>query len=81
MALPDICRTEHYAMSTFTQDLPNGKYTVRLHFAETNDIPHAHKRGRITCQKTCGIFGPLGRRSRSPQIKCRKSAVHPRDPF
>ena len=32
---PSIYRTEHYDMSGFSYKLPNGKYTVRLHFAET----------------------------------------------
>jgi len=32
---PSIYRTEHYSMTGFTQKLPNGKYTVKLHFAET----------------------------------------------
>jgi hypothetical protein len=30
-----IYRSERYSMSAFTQPLPNGKYTVKLHFAET----------------------------------------------
>jgi hypothetical protein len=30
-----IYRTEHYGMTSFSQSLPNGKYTVKLHFAET----------------------------------------------
>jgi alpha-galactosidase len=30
-----IYRTEHYGMSAFSYPLPNGKYTVKLHFAET----------------------------------------------
>ncbi len=29
--------TEHYSMDSFTQRLPNGKYVVKLHFAETFD--------------------------------------------
>ena len=32
---PAIYRTEHYSMTSFSQPLPNGKYTVKLHFAET----------------------------------------------
>ena len=32
---PAIYRTEHYGMTSFSQKLPNGKYTVKLHFAET----------------------------------------------
>jgi hypothetical protein len=32
-----IYRTEHYGMTSFSQSLPNGKYTVKLHFAETYD--------------------------------------------
>jgi gluconolactonase len=27
--------SEHYSMSSFSRELPNGKYTVKLHFAET----------------------------------------------
>lgn len=30
-----LYRTEHYSMDSFTRALPNGKYTVKLHFAET----------------------------------------------
>ena len=30
-----IYRTEHWGMSDFSQPVPNGKYTVKLHFAET----------------------------------------------
>jgi hypothetical protein len=32
---PAIYRTEHFGMSAFSYKLPNGKYTVKLHFAET----------------------------------------------
>jgi hypothetical protein len=42
---PGIYRTEHWGMSSFSQPLPNGKYVVKLHFAETYD----------------GIEGPGGR--------------------
>ncbi|HKI68137.1 MAG TPA: malectin domain-containing carbohydrate-binding protein [Verrucomicrobiae bacterium] len=34
---PVIYRTEHYEMSSFSHKLPNGKYTVKFHFAETYD--------------------------------------------
>jgi hypothetical protein len=30
-----LYRTEHWGMSSFSQPLPNGKYVVKLHFAET----------------------------------------------
>lgn len=30
-----IYRTEHWGMESFSQSLPNGKYMVKLHFAET----------------------------------------------
>ncbi|MDD5139563.1 MAG: malectin [Verrucomicrobiales bacterium] len=40
-----IYRSEHWGMSSFSQPLPNGKYVVKLHFAETYD----------------GISGPEGR--------------------
>lgn len=33
----DLYRSERYSMESFSQDLPNGKYQVRLHFAETFD--------------------------------------------
>ncbi len=33
--LQGVYRTEHYSMESFTQALPNGNYTVKLHFAET----------------------------------------------
>jgi endoglucanase len=32
---PKIYQTEHYSMDAFKAEVPNGKYTVRLHFAET----------------------------------------------
>jgi hypothetical protein len=32
---PGLYRTEHWGMTSFSQALPNGKYTVKLHFAET----------------------------------------------
>lgn len=35
VAFPRIFRTERYSMSAYEFNLPNGKYTVRLHFAET----------------------------------------------
>jgi endoglucanase len=33
--IPSVYRTEHYSMDGFSYKLPNGKYTVKLHFAET----------------------------------------------
>ena len=30
-----LYRTEHYDMNSFSQTIPNGKYIVKLHFAET----------------------------------------------
>lgn len=30
-----VYQSEHYSMSAFSQPVPNGKYTVMLHFAET----------------------------------------------
>lgn len=35
VAFPEIFRRERYGMSAYEFNLPNGKYTVRLHFAET----------------------------------------------
>jgi enterochelin esterase-like enzyme len=35
VAFRQIFRTERYSMSAYEFSLPNGKYTVRLHFAET----------------------------------------------
>jgi hypothetical protein len=32
---PDIYRTERYSMTSFAQEVPNGRYVVNLHFAET----------------------------------------------
>ncbi len=32
---PSLYRTEHYDMTSFSENVPNGKYTVKLHFAET----------------------------------------------
>lgn len=34
-AIPSLYRAERYSMSSFTWKLPNGKYTVKLHFCET----------------------------------------------
>ncbi len=40
-----IYRTERYGMSSFSYQLPNGKYIVKLHFAETyEDITGAGQR-------------------------------------
>jgi hypothetical protein len=32
---PSIYTAERYSMTSFKQEVPNGKYTVKLHFAET----------------------------------------------
>lgn len=32
---PEIYKSEHYSMTAFSRPVPNGKYTVKLHFAET----------------------------------------------
>ncbi len=32
---PDLYRAERYSMDSFSWPVPNGKYTVKLHFAET----------------------------------------------
>ena len=32
---PDLYRAEHYSMDSFSWSVPNGKYVVKLHFAET----------------------------------------------
>ena len=32
---PSLYRAERYSMTKFSHNLPNGKYTVKLHFAET----------------------------------------------
>jgi Malectin domain len=32
---PAIYQSEHYGMTSFSRPVPNGKYTVKLHFAET----------------------------------------------
>ena len=32
---PGLYRTEHYSMDSFSAKIPNGKYIVKLHFAET----------------------------------------------
>ena len=34
---PELYRTEHYGMTAFSYPVPNGKYIVKLHFAETFD--------------------------------------------
>jgi len=35
--MPDFYRTEHYDMTSWSTDLPNGAYTVNLYFCETFD--------------------------------------------
>jgi len=42
-----IYQTEHYAMTGFKAEVPNGKYTVRLHFAETNSKLSKTPGGRV----------------------------------
>ena len=32
---PGLYRSEHYSMNSFSCKIPNGKYTAKLHFAET----------------------------------------------
>jgi endoglucanase len=32
---PEVYKSEHYSMTSFSRPVPNGKYTVKLHFAET----------------------------------------------
>ena len=32
---PGLYRNEHYSMDSFSVKIPNGKYVVKLHFAET----------------------------------------------
>jgi hypothetical protein len=34
---PRIYQTEHFSMTDFIAEVPNGTYTVRMHFAETYD--------------------------------------------
>ena len=34
---PALYRTERYGMTSFSYPVPNGQYTVKLHFAETFD--------------------------------------------
>jgi len=34
---PALYRSEHYSMTSFSYPVPNGKYIVKLHFAETYD--------------------------------------------
>jgi hypothetical protein len=34
---PRLYQSERYSMTKFSRELPNGKYTVRLHFCETYD--------------------------------------------
>ncbi|HMO84945.1 MAG TPA: SMP-30/gluconolactonase/LRE family protein [Lacipirellulaceae bacterium] len=41
----ELYRAERYSMDSFTRELPNGSYRVRLHFAETYE----------------GVYGPGGR--------------------
>lgn len=42
---PEVYRTERYSLMAYRFDVPNGKYTVRLHFCETyEDIKAAGDR-------------------------------------
>jgi hypothetical protein len=41
---PEVYQTERYGMSLWRTELPNGNYTVRLHFAETS--PSVSKAGQ-----------------------------------
>lgn len=42
---PELFHSEHYGMTAFSQPLPNGKYTVKLYFAETyEDVKGAGER-------------------------------------
>jgi endoglucanase len=42
---PSVYQAERYSMTKFSQSLPNGKYVVKLHFAETfEDITEAGQR-------------------------------------
>ncbi len=34
---PELYRAEHYSMDSFSWQIPNGKYVVKLHFCETFD--------------------------------------------
>lgn len=34
---PELYRSEHYGMAGFSCPVPNGRYVVKLHFAETFD--------------------------------------------
>jgi hypothetical protein len=42
-----IYQTEHYAMTGFKAEVPQGKHTVRLHFAETNPKMSKTPGGRV----------------------------------
>jgi hypothetical protein len=33
--VPELYRSEHYSMNSFSCEVPNGKYLAKLHFAET----------------------------------------------
>jgi hypothetical protein len=33
--VPELYRSEHYSMNSFSWEVPNGKYLAKLHFAET----------------------------------------------
>lgn len=43
---PELYRTERYAMSGFTRQVPNGRYAVELHFCETYHPNLAAARGK-----------------------------------
>jgi endoglucanase len=63
---PAIYRTEHWGMSEFAYAVPNGKYVVKLHFAETFEEITA-KGGRVfsldvggTAIKNLDVFAEAG---------------------
>ena len=46
---PEVYQTERYGMSVWRTELPNGNYTVKLHFAETSPEASAVRRRYSAC--------------------------------
>jgi len=80
--IPRIYETERYSMSSYKFTVPNGKYTVRLHFAETFDgivgpgervfsvkVPGQETLKDLDLFKTVGFLKPLVKEYRGVSVE------------
>ena len=65
---PDLYRAEHYSMDSFSWPVPNGKYVVKLHFAETS------KASRVPAS-ACFPSTSKGRSSRTSTFGSRRAGL------